>query len=191
MLWLWILIGVVVLLGIFVVLGYNRLVRLRNEVDTGWANIDVQLQRRADLIPNLVETVRAYAAHERAVFDEVTRARAQLQRAGTPGTAAEANEGLTAAVGRLFAVAEAYPELKASESFLSLQEDLTDTEDKISAARRYYNATVMRFNTGVQSLPWLLVAKPLGFHEREFFSAQGDTSLPQVSFAAGAPPELP
>ncbi|MEX2613430.1 MAG: LemA family protein [Gaiellaceae bacterium] len=191
MLWLWILIGVVVLLGIFVVLGYNRLVRLRNEVDTGWANIDVQLQRRADLIPNLVETVRAYAAHERAVFDEVTHARAQLQRAGTPGTAAEANEGLTAAVGRLFAVAEAYPELKASESFLSLQEDLTDTEDKISAARRYYNATVMRFNTGVQSLPWLLVAKPLGFHEREFFSAQGDTSLPQVSFAAGAPPELP
>jgi len=186
MLWLWILIGVVVLLGLFVVLGYNRLVRLRNEVDTGWANIDVQLQRRADLIPNLVETVRAYATHERTVFDEVTRARTELQRAGTPGTAAEANEGLTTAIGRLFAVAEAYPELKASESFLSLQDDLTDTEDKISAARRYYNATVMRFNTGVQSFPWLLVAKPLGFREREFFSAQGDTSLPQVSFATGA-----
>ena len=153
MLWLWILIGVVVLVALFVVVGYNRLVRLRNEVDTGWSNIDVQLQRRADLIPNLVETVRAYAAHERGVFEEVTRARAALQQAGSPGTAAEANEGLTVAIGRLFAVAEAYPELKASENFLSLQEDLTDTEDKISAARRYYNATVMRFNTGVQTLP--------------------------------------
>ncbi len=182
MLWLWILIGVVALVAIFVVVGYNRLVRLRNEADTGWSNIDVQLQRRADLIPNLVETVRAYAAHERGVFEEVTRARAALQQAGSPGTAAEANEGLTVAIGRLFAVAEAYPELKASENFLSLQEDLTDTEDKISAARRYYNATVMRFNTGVQTFPWLLVASPLGFDAREFFSARGDTSLPQVSF---------
>ena len=182
MLWLWILIGVLAVVVLFAVVGYNRLVRLRNEVDTGWSNIDVQLQRRADLIPNLVETVRAYAAHERGVFEEVTRARAALQRAGTPGRAAEANEGLTAAIGRLFAVAEAYPELKASENFLQLQEDLTDTEDKISAARRYYNATVMRFNTGVQSIPWVLVATPLGFGAREFFSARGDTSLPQVSF---------
>jgi LemA protein len=182
-LWLWLLIGVAVLLVLFFALGYNRLVRLRNEVDTGWSNIDVQLQRRADLIPNLVETVRAYAAHERAVFEEVTRARAALQRAGSPGSAAEANEGLTAALGRLFAVAEAYPELKASENFLQLQDDLTDTEDKIAAARRYYNATVNRYNTGIQSIPWVLVAKPLGFHEREFFSAQGDTSLPQVTFA--------
>ncbi len=182
MLWLWILIGVVAVVALFVVVGYNRLVRLRNEVDTGWSNIDVQLQRRADLIPNLVETVRAYAAHERGVFEQVTRARAALQQAGTPGTAAEANEGLTVAIGRLFAVAEAYPELRASENFLSLQEDLTDTEDKISAARRYYNATVMRFNTGVQSFPWLLVASALGFDAREFFSARGDTSLPQVSF---------
>jgi LemA protein len=182
--WLWILLGVLVLLAVLFVLGYNRLVRLRNEVDTGWSNIDVQLQRRADLIPNLVETVRAYAAHERAVFDEVTRARAALQQAGTPGSAAEANEGLTAALGRLFAVAEAYPELKASENFLELQEDLTDTEDKIAAARRYYNATVNRYNTGIQSIPWVLVARPLGFHEREFFSAEGDTAPPQVSFAS-------
>jgi LemA protein len=183
-LWLWILIGVALLVLVFAVLGYNRLVRLRNEVETGWANIDVQLQRRAELIPNLVETVRAYAAHERAVFEEVTRARAELQRAGTPGSAAEANEGLTAALGRLFAVAEAYPELKASENFLSLQEDLTDTEDKVSAARRYYNTTVMRYNTAIQSIPWVLVARPLGFHEREFFSAEGDTAPPQVSFAS-------
>jgi LemA protein len=182
-LWLWILLGVVALLVVLLVLGYNRLVRLRNEVDTGWANIDVQLQRRTDLIPNLVESVRAYAAHERAVFEEVTRARAALQQAGTPGAAAEANEGLTGALGRLFAVAEAYPELKASENFLRLQDDLTDTEDKISAARRYYNSTVMHYNTAIQSFPWLVFAGPFGFDEREFFSAEGDTAVPEVSFA--------
>jgi LemA protein len=182
-LWLWIVVGVVVVLGVVLALGYNRLVRLRNEADTGWANIDVQLQRRADLIPNLVEAVRGYAAHERGVFDEVTKARAALQNAGTPGAAAEANEGLSVALGRLFAVAEAYPDLKASENFLQLQEDLTDTEDKISAARRYYNSTVMHFNTAIQSIPWLLVAKPFGFRDKEFFSAQGDTAPPQVSFS--------
>ena len=183
MLWLWILIGVLVVLAIVVVLGYNRLVRLRNEVNTGWSNIDVQLQRRTVLIPNLVEAVKGYAAHERGVFDEVTRARTAVQQAGSPGAAAEANDILTAALGRLFAVAEAYPDLKASENFLRLQDDLTDTEDKISAARRYYNATVMNFNNEVQSFPWLLLAKPLGFREREFFSATGDTGVPEVSFA--------
>jgi LemA protein len=182
-LWLWILVGVLVVIAIVLVLGYNRLVRLRNEVNTGWANIDVQLQRRTDLIPNLVEAVKGYAAHERGVFDEVTRARTEVQRAGSPGAAAEANDILTAALGRLFAVAEAYPDLKASENFLRLQDDLTDTEDKISAARRYYNATVMSFNNGVQSFPWLLIARPLGFREREFFSATGDTAVPDVSFA--------
>ncbi|MBA2742636.1 MAG: LemA family protein [Actinobacteria bacterium] len=182
MLWLWILIGVLVFLLALGVFGYNRLVRLRNEVDTGWANIDVQLQRRTDLIPNLVEAVKGYASHERGVFEEVTRARAAVQQAGSPGSAAEANDFLTAALGRLFVVAEAYPELKASENFLRLQDDLTDTEDKISAARRYYNATVMHFNTAVQSVPWLLIARPLGFREREFFSAEGDTAVPDVSF---------
>jgi LemA protein len=186
MLWLWILIGVVVLLAALVVFGYNRLVRLRNEVGTGWANIDVQLQRRADLIPNLVEAVRGYAAHERGVFEEVTKARTALQQATTPASAAEADAGLTAALGKLFAVAEAYPDLKASENFRQLQDELTDTEDKISAARRYYNATVMSFNTAVQSFPWVLFSRGLGFREREFFSAEGDTSPPQVSFAAGS-----
>ena len=181
--WLWNALGVLVLLVLVFALGYNRLVRLRNEADTGWANIDVQLQRRGDLIPNLVEAVRGYAAHERGVFDEVTKARAALQHAATPGAAAEANEGLSVALGRLFAVAEAYPDLKASENFLQLQGDLTDTEDKISAARRYYNSTVMHFNTAIQSIPWLLVAKPLGFRDKEFFSAEGDTAAPQVSFA--------
>ena len=186
MTWVWIVLGLAAIVLVLLALGYNRLVRLRNEVDTGWANIDVQLKRRTDLIPNLVETVRGYAAHERGVFEAVTEARAALQRAGTPGSAAEANEGLTAALGRLFAVAEAYPELRASENFLSLQEDLSDTEDKIAAARRYYNATVMRFNTAIQSFPWLLVARPLGFAERDFFSAQGDTDVPDVSFAVDA-----
>ena len=182
MLWLWIALGVVAILLVLVGIGYNRLVRLRNEAATGWANIDVQLERRGDLIPNLVETVKGYAAHERGVFEEVTKARTALQQASTPAAAGEANDILTAALGRLFAVAEAYPELRASENFLRLQDELTDTEDKISAARRYYNSTVMHYNTGIQSLPWVLVARPLGFHEREFFSAEGDTATPQVSF---------
>ena len=182
MVWLWVLLGVVAILLVLVAFGYNRLVRLRNEADTGWANIDVQLERRGDLIPNLVETVKGYAAHERGVFEEVTKARTALQQAATPAAAGEANDILTAALGRLFAVAEAYPELRASENFLRLQDELTDTEDKISSARRYYNSTVMHYNTGIQSLPWVLVARPLGFHEREFFSAEGDTATPQVSF---------
>ena len=182
MLWLWVTLVVLAILVVLLGFGYNRLVRLRNEADTGWSNIDVQLQRRTDLIPNLVETVRGYAAHERGVFEEVTRARTALQQASTPGAAGEANDMLTAALGRLFAVAEAYPDLKASENFLRLQDELTDTEDKISAARRYYNSTVMHYNNGIQSLPWVLVARPLGFGEKEYFSAEGDTALPQVSF---------
>jgi LemA protein len=181
-LWLSVVLGVVALVVVLAVVGYNRLVRLRNEANTGWANVDVQLERRGDLIPNLVEAVRGYAAHERGVFEEVTKARSALREAGTPAAAGEANDILSAALGRLFAVAENYPDLKASANFLSLQDDLTDTEDKISAARRYYNSTVMHYNTGIQSLPWVLVARPLGFREKEFFSAEGDTAAPQVSF---------
>jgi len=184
---LWIALGVVALLLVLFVLGYNRLVRLRQETNTGWSNIDVQLQRRADLIPNLVEAVKGYAAHERGVFESVTEARSALLRAATPRQAAEANEQVTAALGRLLAVAEAYPELKASQTFLRLQDELTDTEDKISAARRYYNATVMRFNTAIQSVPGVLYARPLGFREREFFSAEeADRVLPQVDLAPGS-----
>jgi LemA protein len=183
--WLWILIAIVAVLLVVFVVGYNRLVRLRNEANTGWSNIDVQLQRRADLIPNLVEAVKGYAAHERTVFEEVTEARASLLRASTPGEAGAANEAVTAALGRLFAVAEAYPELKASQNFLRLQDDLTDTEDKISAARRYYNATVMRFNTKIQSIPGVLYAGPLGFRAREFFAAEEDAhAVPQVQLTA-------
>ena len=184
MIWLWIVLGAIAIQLVLLVVGYNRLIRLRQEANTGWANIDVQLQRRTDLIPNLVAAVRGYASHERETFDEVTRARAALQNAETPATAAVADAGLTAALGRLFAVAEAYPELKASQNFLQLQEDLTDTEDKISAARRYYNATVMHYNTAIQSFPYLLFAGPFGFRAREFFSAEGDTAVPEISFAA-------
>jgi len=156
---------------------------MKLKVTVGSESRRLELRRAQGKLANLVEAVRGYAAHERAVFDEVTKARAALQHAAGPGAAAEANEGLTVALGRLFAVAEAYPDLKASENFLQLQNDLTDTEDKISAARRYYNSTVMHFNTAIQSLPWLLVAKPLGFHAKEFFSAEGDIAPPQVSFS--------
>ncbi len=177
----WIVLAVVAVLVVSFVFGFNHLVRLRNEVNTGWSNIDVQLKRRADLIPNLVEAVKGYAAHERGVFDSITEARSSLLRADTPGAAAQANDVLTTALGRLFAVAEAYPDLKASQNFLRLQDELTDTEDKIAAARRYYNATVMRYNTRIQSFPGVLYAGALGFSAREFFEAEeGDHAVPQV-----------
>jgi LemA protein len=183
--WVWVLIGVLVVLALFVVFAYNGLVRHRNECETGWANIDVQLRRRTDLIPNLVEAVKGYAAHERGVFDEVTKARAAVMRASGPREAAEANAELDAAIGRLFAVSEAYPELRASENFLSLQDELTDTEDKIAAARRYYNATVLRFNNRQQTFPTLLVARTFRFTPREFFEAGEEADVPvEVSLQA-------
>jgi LemA protein len=177
-LWLIIVLAVLVVLALWVVWAYNGLVRVRNEAETGWANIDVQLRRRADLIPNLVEAVKGYAAHERQVFDEVTQARAAVIAAEGPRASAEANDLLGAALGRLFAVAEAYPELRASENFLRLQDELTDTEDKIAAARRYYNATVLRFNTRQQTFPTLLVARLFRFQPREFFEAGEDAERP-------------
>jgi LemA protein len=180
---IYIVIGVVVVLALFAVFLFNRLVRLRNEVNTGWSNIDVQLKRRNDLIPNLVETVKGYAAHESGVFEEVTNARAAVARASSPGQAGAANTVLGQALGRLFAVAEAYPDLKASENFRQLQGELTDTEDKIAAARRYYNATVLAFNTATQTFPSLLFAGPFGFSAREFFAAEQDERAPvAVSF---------
>jgi len=176
--WLIVVLAVLAVLALTAILLYNRLVRLRNEAETGWANIDVQLKRRADLIPNLVEAVKGYAAHERGVFDEVTRARAAVQRAGTPAAAAAAGGILDAALGRLFAVAEAYPELRASENFSLLQTELSDTEDKIAAARRYYNATVLAFNTQIQTFPSVLVSRPFGFRERELFETAGEAREP-------------
>jgi LemA protein len=194
----WILIAVVVLLVFWLILLYNRMVRLRNEANTGWSNIDVQLKRRNDLIPNLVETVKGYASHERGTFDEVTQARAAVQQAQTPAATAQASDMLTGALGKLFAVAEAYPDLKANQNFLQLQATLSDTEDKISAARRYYNSTVMRYNNGIQTFPSVLVAGPFGFHQKELFEVENaaEREVPQVSFAApsgpaAAPPSSP
>src|SRR6187551_3597167 len=143
---LWILLANVVLLVVVLVLFYNRLVRLRNRVENAWAQVDVQLRRRYDLIPNLVETVKGYASHERATFEEVTNARTRAQQAGSVPEQAAAENVLTAAIGRLFAVAEAYPELRASENFQQLQAQLADTEDKIRVARQVYNDTVLTYD---------------------------------------------
>jgi LemA protein len=177
-----VLAAVAAVLLVLLALMYNRLVRLRNETETGWANIDVQLKRRADLVPNLVEAVKGYAEHERETFQSVTEARAALQQATGPAQAAAADSLLGGALQRLLAVSEAYPQLRASENFLALQRELSDIEDKLAAARRYYNATVYRYNTVLQSFPSLIVAQALRFHEREFFET--DTrNAPAVSFA--------
>ena len=182
----WIVVGaVVVALFVFAVLVYNHLVRLRNEAETGWANIDVQLKRRADLVPNLVEAVKGYAAHERETFDSVTRARAASQQAAGPVQAAQADAELVGGLNRLLAIAEAYPQLRASENFLKLQQELADIEDKLAAARRYYNQTVYRFNSVQQTFPSVLVARPFGFHERQFFEADQRDPV-NVSFAVQA-----
>ncbi len=181
----WIVIGLLAVVLVAAVWLFNRLVRLRNEVDTGWSNIDVQLKRRNDLIPNLVEAVKGYASHERGVFEAVTEARAAVARAGSPREAGVADGLLAQALGSLFAVAEAYPELKASQNFLQLQEDLTDTEDKIAAARRYYNATVLAYNNAGQTFPALLVARAFGFSAREFFEAEeGERAPVAVAFSS-------
>lgn len=183
--------AVVVLIAIWAVLIFNRLVRLGNEAKRGWSNIDVQLKRRADLIPNLVEAVKGYAAHERTVFEEVTAARTAMQQATGPAQAGEANKQASTALGHLFAVSEAYPQLRASENFQKLQDELTDTEDKIAAARRYYNQTVYQYNSRLQSFPDLIVARLGAFHEREFFELEqpADAQLPSVEFSGDAPPQ--
>lgn len=166
-----ILLVVLVLLGLGILVLYNSLATGRLQVREAWSTVGVQLQRRASLIPNLVETVKGYASHERETFDRVTRARAMLQNAGSPGEAAQANTMLTQALRSLFAVAEAYPELKANQNFLDLQEQLKDTEDKIAYARTYYNARVLQYNTRVATLPSALIARLFGFREEEFFEA--------------------
>lgn len=173
--------AVAAVLLLFLALTYNRLVRLRNETKTGWANIDVQLKRRADLVPNLVEAVKGYAAHERETFDSVTQARVAAQQAAGPAAAAAADDVLGGALQRLLAVSEAYPQLRASENFLALQQELADIEDKLAAARRYYNQTVYRYHTVMQSFPAVIVAQMFRFREREFFGT--DTRDPvAVSF---------
>jgi LemA protein len=194
MLWVVLVILAIVLLLVFwVVAIYNRLVRSRNRVDNSWAQIEVQLKRRHDLIPNLVETVKGYAAHERGTFEAVTQARTAAQQAQGPAAAAQAEGILSQALGRLFAVAEAYPELKASQNFLDLQGQLRDTEDKIAVSRQVYNDTVLTFNNAIQTFPAVMLANSFGFSKREFFEIEeaGDRDVPQVSFAAPESPPAP
>lgn len=169
---------VVLLLTVYAVALYNRLVVLRNRVDNAWAQVDVQLRRRYDLIPNLVEAVKAYAAHERDAFERVTEARARAIAAGSVGEHAQAEDMLTRALRSLFAVAENYPELRASENFQRLQEDLRETENKIAFARQFYNDTVLLYNNLRQSFPALVLAGAFGFGPREYFELEGPAREP-------------
>ncbi len=169
---LWIVIGIVVLLGLFLWITYNGLVTLKVRVDEAWSDITIQLKRRADLIPNLVNTVKGYAKHESGVFEAVTEARAAVVNAKTPKDAAKADNMLEGALKSVFAVAEAYPDLKASQNFVELQQELVDTEDKIQGARRFYNAGVRDLNTKIQLFPNNIFAGMLGFKQREFYEVE-------------------
>jgi len=173
-------IAVVALVLLYVIVTYNGLVRLRNRIQNAWAQIDVQLRRRYDLIPNLVETVKGYATHEKGTFEAVTQARADAINAQGPAAQAQAENMISGALKSLFAVSEAYPDLKANQNFLSLQEELSGTEGRISYARQYYNDAVLRLNTKIQSFPSNILAGMFGFKEHEYFEAD-DTSRGPVS----------
>jgi LemA protein len=184
----WIVLGVIVLALLYFIGTYNRLVRLRALVKEAFSGITVQLRRRADLIPNLVETVQGYASHEREVFEEVSKARAASVNAGSVTATAQADAQLTGVLGRLFAVAEAYPELKANQNFLQLQDQLSGIEGELQSARRYYNATVRDLNSTIQSFPAVFIARPMGFTEEPFYQDDDPAiqSAPKVSFAKPA-----
>jgi LemA protein len=185
---MWIILGVVVGLALWALAIYNNLVRKRTMTQEGWSGIEAQLKRRADLIPNLVETVKGYATHERATFEEVTKLRgmaAAQEGAGNVAARAETERQITAMIGRLFAVAEAYPELKANQNFQQLQTDLGEVEDQIQLARRYYNGTVRDYNILVQQAPSNIIAGSIGFKVAEFFQIEdaADRVVPKVSFS--------
>ena len=186
----WVIIGVIALLVIFLIVTYNKLVRLRNRVEAGWSQIDVQLKRRHDLIPNLVETVKGYAAHERETLEAVVKARQQAVAAQGVENQAQAENMLTATLRQLFAVAEAYPELKANENFLALQEELQGTESRIAFARQFYNEQVLAYDNALETFPSNLVAGMFNFEPREYFEVEDETerAVPQVNFgqASGA-----
>lgn len=169
-----IVIGVVILLAVYFIATYNGFVVLKTRIQEALSGIDVQLKRRADLIPNLVETVKGYAKHEKEVFENVTAARSALLSAQTPADKAEANNQLTGALKTLFAVAENYPELKASNNFIQLQQELTDTEDKVAYSRQFYNSNVTDFNTKVATFPSSIIANMFGFKPFEFFTASDE-----------------
>ena len=178
-----ILVVVLVLLALYVIASYNGLVSLRNRIENAWAQIDVQLKRRYDLIPNLVETVKGYASHERETLDAVIQARNAGMSAQGPHDQAEAENVLSGALKSLFALSEAYPDLKANQNFAQLQEELTGTEGRIAYARQFYNDTVYRYNTKVQSFPANILANMFRFSEREYFQADDESRGPtQVSF---------
>ena len=186
-----VVVGIIVLIALVLVVIYNGLVRARVRTREAWSGIDVQLKRRADLVPNLVETVRGYASHERQTFENVTRARAMLQQAGTAPEAAQANNFLTQTLRSLFAVAENYPELKANQNFLDLQNELADIEEKIAYARQFYNRNASDYNARIQTFPNAIIAGMFGFQPFEFFEAEEEArEVPHVSFAppAAAPP---
>ena len=196
------LIAIIVVVAVIAVLGfilmglYNGLVKGRLRVKDAYSGIDVQLKRRASLIPNLVETVKGYAAHEKDVLENVTRARSMLQQAGSPAQAAEANNMLTQTLRSLFAVAENYPNLKANENFLELQHELSDTEEKIAYARQFYNTNVLSYNSRTATFPSVFFARMFGFQPEEFFEAEAEARQDvQVSFstppAAPSPPASP
>ena len=187
-----ILIAVVAIVILFLWFTYNSLVTHKTRVDESWAGIDVQLKRRSSLIPNLVETVKGYASHEKEVFEQVTAARASLMNAGSPGQKAAADNALSGTLKSLFAVAENYPELKANENFLSLQRDLSDTEDKIAYARQFYNANVRDYNIATRVFPNVLLANMFGFKPAEFYEAEEAARQDvNVSFNPPATPTAP
>ena len=179
-----IILGIIVVLAVFVIGIYNRLVALRQTTNQAWSDIEVQLKQRQDLVPQLVNTVKGYASHEKKLFVDITEKRNQALAAGNnPKTRGAAESALGQPVGRLLAVAEDYPDLKASQNFLDLQNELSDTEDKIEMARRFYNGAVRTLNIKVKTVPSNIVAKLLGFYEREFFEIDGaDAAVPNVEF---------
>ena len=182
----YIIVGVVVILIIVFIATYNKLVRLRNQVKNAWAQIDVQLKRRHDLIPNLIETVKGYMKHERETLEAITKARNLAQQAASsgPGARAKAETELSSALGRLLAVVENYPDLKANQNFLALQEELTSTENKLSFSRQYYNDSVLSYNNRTQMFPSNMIASMTGFKASEFFevSVAGEREAPKVTF---------
>jgi LemA protein len=191
--WVAIVILVVIVLAIVgAIASYNRFVSQKNLIRDAWANIDTELRRRYDLIPNLVETVKGYATHEREVFENVTKARAMATAAtGSPAEQAAAEGPFVAALRQLFAVAENYPDLKANQNFLALQAELSNTEDRLQTARRFYNANVRDYNRRVQSFPSMFIARMFSFKEEEFFevdeSMRGEAGVPRVNFTGGGP----